>query len=397
MHYDSKELDLRKELKIEESQISQELLTCPEGEERDRLTARQKEIESYLYGDRGEIQTIPVDRIEVDPIFAEFLRDLDSSEFEGLKASIAEEGILFPLILWRRNGGYTLIDGHHRLRASRELGLTGVPAKVVAIASVEEAIACISRWQLSRRNLTPTEKQSVRNAVAAWNQFSKLHADDPSLTQKEAAKQLGVSASTLSRGKKWDEYCDRVEIFAPNASLPIRRNEFSAKELAAIVKNVPPFQFREFSVAYGKIKAAYLSRKGNTVRRFEKEVLPLLTEVKTAIDLSRQLARDPDEVWKTIARLKPSPAPPPESHVPDRPPEPPAPRGSEVVRLFERGVEDARRSPVARAIVAIAVLNETILASTPHEDLEQLLDALESARGEVEVAIADKRESSESA
>ncbi|MBI2824088.1 MAG: ParB N-terminal domain-containing protein [Planctomycetia bacterium] len=49
------------------------------------------------------------------------------AQFEGLKADVAANGIKDPLKYVEYNGMKFLVDGHHRLRAARELGLKEVP------------------------------------------------------------------------------------------------------------------------------------------------------------------------------------------------------------------------------------------------------------------------------
>ena len=55
---------------------------------------------------------------------------------EELAASIQELGVLQPLSVRRsKNGGYELISGERRLRASRMAGLTEVPCILVSVDS----------------------------------------------------------------------------------------------------------------------------------------------------------------------------------------------------------------------------------------------------------------------
>jgi hypothetical protein len=54
-------------------------------------------------------------------------------EYEALKADIKENGITNPIKYVEHNGVKYVVDGHHRLRAARELGLTDVPAERVKL------------------------------------------------------------------------------------------------------------------------------------------------------------------------------------------------------------------------------------------------------------------------
>jgi hypothetical protein len=89
-----------------------------------------------------------VEWVDTDKIypFREFDR-IDNSmysdeDFEKFKKSIAEEGIKEALILKYHQYSKTalLIEGNHRLRAARELGLDKVPVRVVRYQSEGEGI-----------------------------------------------------------------------------------------------------------------------------------------------------------------------------------------------------------------------------------------------------------------
>jgi ParB-like chromosome segregation protein Spo0J len=49
--------------------------------------------------------------------------------FEALKQSIARNGIRDPIKYVEANGRRYVVDGHHRLRAARELGIDNVPVQ----------------------------------------------------------------------------------------------------------------------------------------------------------------------------------------------------------------------------------------------------------------------------
>ncbi len=53
----------------------------------------------------------------------------DAELLRNLKSSISQFGILNPVtILLNQNRGFKIIDGHLRLQAAREIGITKVPA-----------------------------------------------------------------------------------------------------------------------------------------------------------------------------------------------------------------------------------------------------------------------------
>ena len=82
---------------------------------------------------------------------------------EELAASIQELGVLQPLSVRRsKNGGYELISGERRLRASRMAGLTEVPCILVSVDSQGSSLLALVE-NLQRRDLN-----FVEEATSAW-------------------------------------------------------------------------------------------------------------------------------------------------------------------------------------------------------------------------------------
>ncbi len=83
-----------------------------------------------------EIKFIPVDDIEVNKINP---NSMPAPTFEKLKLSLQKFGLMNPIIVANIEGKYVIIDGEHRWKASIELGLREIHAKV--IEAKEEDIA----------------------------------------------------------------------------------------------------------------------------------------------------------------------------------------------------------------------------------------------------------------
>lgn len=82
--------------------------------------------------------------------------DLQPKEFERLKNDIQSRGVLVPLIA-KADG--TLLSGHNRLRAARELNLSAVPVQFVEIELSKKAEReHLVKDNLLRRQLTPEQQ-----------------------------------------------------------------------------------------------------------------------------------------------------------------------------------------------------------------------------------------------
>lgn len=86
----------------------------------------------------GEIVNIRADEIKLNP--NQPRRYFEPKEINALAQSIAGCGILQPLTVKECGGGYELVCGERRLRASKIAGLTYVPCVVVEITEANSAV-----------------------------------------------------------------------------------------------------------------------------------------------------------------------------------------------------------------------------------------------------------------
>jgi len=116
----------------------------------------------------------------------QLLPELPSWEFESLKESIRRHGVLLPVVKDER--GVT-IDGHHRERACRELGITDFPVMTLAGLSEAEKRDHALLLNLVRRKLT---RRQLREIIAAEIRRS------PELSNNWLGGVLGVSKNTVA-------------------------------------------------------------------------------------------------------------------------------------------------------------------------------------------------------
>lgn len=149
-----------------------------------------------------EYQYIALDAIQ--PAEVQPRRDFDDVALQELAASIAESGLIQPLVVREvEGGGYELIAGERRWRASKLAGQVQVPA-VVKDVTDSEAFALALVENLQRQDLNPIEEASA---------FARL-LEEYEFTQAEIAKQVGKSRSAVANAVRllslpqW--VCDQV-------------------------------------------------------------------------------------------------------------------------------------------------------------------------------------------
>jgi len=112
--------------------------------------------------------------------------DLSPDEFAQLKADIAERGVLVP-VEYDEHGN--VLDGHHRLKACAEMGITAWP-RLVRIGWTEDQKRAHARaLNLARRHLTQEQRRAL---------IREQLKDTPTTSDRQIARALGVDHKTVS-------------------------------------------------------------------------------------------------------------------------------------------------------------------------------------------------------
>ncbi len=114
-------------------------------------------------------------------------RQFSETDLDELRRSIAEQGILQPLLVRPDGGGYELIAGERRLRAAKMAGLTAVPVMVKTISD-SELLAVSIIENIQRADLNPLEEADAYHRL--MTEFS--------LTQEQVADRVGKGRPTVA-------------------------------------------------------------------------------------------------------------------------------------------------------------------------------------------------------
>ena len=123
---------------------------------------------------------VPVGAIAPNP--KQPRRGFDDETLSALAASIREVGVLQPVVVRAREGGYELVAGERRLRAAKAAGLATIPA-VIRTTDDAEGLREALIENIHREDLGPIELAEA---------FQEL-LDDLGATQEQLADRLGMS------------------------------------------------------------------------------------------------------------------------------------------------------------------------------------------------------------
>ncbi len=133
----------------------------------------------------SRVMQLPVGAIRPNP--AQPRRIFEENALQELAHSIASLGILQPLSVRKRQGGYELVAGERRLRAAKMAGLRQVPCILLHLDEVEASLVALVE-NLQRRDLHYLEE------AEGISRLMRLYG----LSQEQAALRLGKSQSAVA-------------------------------------------------------------------------------------------------------------------------------------------------------------------------------------------------------
>lgn len=204
-----------------------------------RISAQPAEIV-----DGEKIYNIDIDSIKPNP--EQPRKSFGEKEQKELEDSIRVHGIIQPLILVARDGGYQIVAGERRYRAAKKIGLKALPAILKKLdGKMMREISLIENLQ--REDLNAMEEaEALKELMTLYN-----------MTQEELANRIGKSRSGVANTLRLLSLDDEVKTL-------IRQNRLSAGHARALV----PVEDRE-----AQIEFAYKAADGQlSVRELEQKV-----------------------------------------------------------------------------------------------------------------------------
>ncbi len=150
------------------------------------ITPTGKNNLSTSAADEGKVWFIPLSKVTADP--NQPRKNFDQDELNQLAASIKEHGVLQPILVVEKiDGGYELVAGERRWRASHIAGMTTIPALIKKLADQQKVeISLIENIQ--RQDLDPIEEAFA---------YKRL-MEEFDLTQQQVADKVGKSRPAVA-------------------------------------------------------------------------------------------------------------------------------------------------------------------------------------------------------
>ena len=207
----------------------------------DILEAPGRPAKISLTGERGALRMVPLDQVRPNP--EQPRMRFNASELESLASSISEHGVITPLLVRTDEaGGYLLIAGERRLRASGLAGLEEVPVWVHDSVSASAQLLLALVENIQREDL-----DALETALA----YQRL-IEDFKLTQGDVARRVGKDRTTVANAVRLLRLPEFVLI-------ELRAGSISAGHAKALLSLADDAQIRK---ALAEIVAKAMSVRG---------------------------------------------------------------------------------------------------------------------------------------
>ena len=146
---------------------------------------------------KNQFKIVSVDEIIIDPEISKIFK-IDEKLLEIITQSIIKDGYDESQPVTLQKGTNILADGHTRLQAAKNAGLTKIPSVYKEFASRDELLFYCYARQSKRRNLSSAEISAVAQLLIN----KKKAANGDGRTVDAFAEQFGIGASTLCEAKR---------------------------------------------------------------------------------------------------------------------------------------------------------------------------------------------------
>lgn len=234
----------------------------------------------------ASIVKVSIDVLKVHPRNTEFFDDISGEAYETFKASIAEEGIISEIIV---APDMTIISGHQRYKAAKELGLTMVPIRVRDdLRDEDKKLKVLLAANFGREKNDESKQRKIATEYVRLCGYKQGRPEKDAnlahLSLDEIAVQLGTSKRDLQRALSIER----------NLTEPMKQlldDGVISKTVAAdLITSLSPEEQEEL-----------IASMDTTKKLTQKEVQKYIDEIKYLKE--HPVAREPDDYADTKRQL----------------------------------------------------------------------------------------------
>lgn len=176
-------------------------------------------LQNVFTDSRQVITPLPISQLEAYPNHP--YRVVDDTDMGRLVASIRDFGIQTPiLVTLGESGSYTIISGHRRVYAAKQLMLETVPAIVLGDVDEDTATILMVDSNLNREHISL--KEQVRACGMRYRAVKHQGQAGGGSTRETVASNMHTSSSQVARWLTLDKLVDPLLDLVSEHRIPVR-------------------------------------------------------------------------------------------------------------------------------------------------------------------------------
>ena len=257
------------------------------------------------------MQFIKVDVLKSHPLNTYFFDDMEGQKWNEFKESIKTSGVIEPIVCTK---GTTIISGHQRVRACRELGIAEVMCEIRNLdddADTDEITKQLIETNIRQRGNINCSAMQMSRIIEALEPFygikhgNNQHTEDANnvgkliKTQDELAAELGINMETYRLYKK-------VGDLIPEIQELVETGDMSFSVASRIVSRLTPEDQKALSdvlpvgekvtAEITKQYIALLTQKEHEAEKKDAEIKKLRAEKEELQNLDLDKEKELDEI-----------------------------------------------------------------------------------------------------
>jgi len=238
---------------------------------------------------KAEMEWVPVSRLVMSPDYQNLFRDIEGEDFEQLKCSIQEVGMIEPIIVDQE---LRVVCGHQRLRAARAIGIGSVPVIVHRLGEDDTRPIMVIEENIRRRHLQPSEMaRAIRKLMELKDKRSRA---------AEVAQEVGLSTRQVNRYRSLDHLIPEISSLLDGGTLTqemalqiAQLEEAVQRELYQalgdrFIKVMEEQKGVEFETVHADLlkELEHLSSEVNKIKTREEELKAQADELRNRLDVA---------------------------------------------------------------------------------------------------------------
>ncbi|WP_283695660.1 ParB/RepB/Spo0J family partition protein [Clostridium perfringens] len=237
----------------------------------------------------NQITKLATTSLHIHPENTKFFDDIEGEQYERFKKSIQEDGVLTPLMV---APDMTIISGHQRYKACKDLGINLVPVIIREdLIDEDEKLKKLLATNFGRLENNPMKQSRViteYEKLCGVSQGRQKNGHNVRISQQDIANEFGVDARTIRRLKK-------LQDLIPELQDMVDQKELSATIGHQIWARMSQEEQERFFNDIGRDKIKTLTQKAT------KEYIDKINNLEN--ELENEKRKEPKTVIKEVEKV----------------------------------------------------------------------------------------------